>query len=187
MSTSREAAIVNAETAGIVEVRQSPLAMLGLIVVGFVLIALCAAMAFHRTLGMPASGFEEFVGYVGVVFFGLCTGVGLWRMLSVRGPVVTITPEGIRDTRVAAEVIPWSAITGISTWQYRRQKIMVLAMDPVAESRLSLTRMARWSREPNRALGADGLCIAVTGLNIKYDALLRTCLAYAQSRKRAAQ
>jgi hypothetical protein len=81
-------------------------------------------------------------------------------LLSVSGPVVTVTPEGIRDTRVAAEVIPWSAITGISTWQYRGQKIMVLAVDPATESGLTLTRIARWSRGANRALGADGLCIA---------------------------
>jgi hypothetical protein len=170
------------ETTGILEIKQSPLAMLGLIALGIVLTAMCAAIAFHRTLGIPASSFHEFVGYLGAPFFALCTGVGFWRLLTVRGPVVTITPEGIRDTRVAAEMIPWPAVRGISTWQYRRQKIMVLALDPAAEASLTLTRVARWSRGPNRALGADGLCIAVTGLNITYDALLQTCTAHIQDR-----
>jgi hypothetical protein len=49
------------------------------------------------------------------------------------------------------------------------------AIDPAVERKLTLTRMARWSRGPNRALGADGLCIATTGLKIDYPALLSIC------------
>jgi hypothetical protein len=83
--------------------------------------------------------------------------------------------------RVAAEAIPWKAIARICTWQYRGQKVLVLAVDPGVERGLSLTRAARWSRKANRALGADGLCIAVTGLNVGYDKLLQTCMTYAQN------
>ena len=174
---------MSVEATGFVEIKQSPLRMLGLIAIGIVLTALCVGIAFHLFPDLHASLYQEFMAYVGVVFFGLCTIIGLWRLLSVSGPVVTITPGGIRDTRVAAEVIPWSAITGISTWQYRGQKIMVLAVDPATESRLTLTRIARWSRGANRALGADGLCIATTGLSIKYDALFQACLAHVQNRR----
>jgi len=168
-----------AKTTDVVEIRQSPLKMLALIAIGIVLTAACAGIAFHRALGIAATSYQEFVGYVGLIFFGLCVALSLWRLFSVRGPVITISSDGIRDTRVAAEVVPWSAIRGISTWHYRRQKMMVLALDPAVESRLTLTRLARWSREPNRALGADGLCIAATGLDISYDTLLQTALAHA--------
>ena len=174
---------MSVEATGFVEIKQSPLRMLGLIAIGIVLTALCVGIAFHLFPDLHASLYQEFMAYVGVVFFGLCTIIGLWRLLSVSGPVVTITPGGIRDTRVAAEVIPWSAITGISTWQYRGQKIMVLAVDPATESGLTLTRIARWSRGANRALGADGLCIAATGLSIKYDGLLQACMAHVQNRR----
>jgi hypothetical protein len=174
---------MSVEATGIVEIKQSPLRMLGLIAIGIVLTALCVGIAFHLFPDLQASLYQEFMAYVGVVFFSLCTIIGLWRLLSVSGPVVTITPEGIRDTRVAAQVIPWSAITGISTWQYRGQKIMVLAVDPATESGLTLTRIARWSRGANRALGADGLCITAAGLSIKYDALLQTCMAYVRNRR----
>jgi hypothetical protein len=174
---------MSVEATGFVEIKQSPLRMLGLIAIGIVLTALCVGIAFHLFPDLHASLYQEFMAYVGVAFFGLCTIIGLWRLLSVSGPVVTITPEGIRDTRVAAEVIPWSAITGISTWQYRGQKIMVLAVDPATESGLTLTRIGRWSRGANRALGADGLCITAAGLSINCDTLLQTCMAHAQNRR----
>jgi hypothetical protein len=174
---------MSVEATAVVEIKQSPLRMLGLIAIGVVLTALCVGIAFHLFPDLHANLYQEFMAYAGVVFFGLCTIIGLWRLLSVSGPVVTITPDGIRDTRVAAEMIPWSAITGISTWQYRGQKIMVLAADPATEAGLTLTRIARWSRGANRALGADGLCIAVAGLSIKYDALLQTCMAHVQNRR----
>ena len=109
----------------------------------------------------------------------------IWTLLTARGPVVTITPEGIRDTRIAADVIPWSAVQGITTWEHRRQKILVFDVDPAVESRLALSRIARWSRDTNRALGADGLCVSAQGLAIDHDTLLNTSLAYAQAAQRS--
>ena len=126
------------------------------------------------------SPFHKAVGYFGTVFFGLCTGVFLWRLLTARGPVITISREGIRDTRIAAALIPWSAIRGISTWEYRGQKVMVLAMKPGIEDGLALTHTARRTRSANRALGADGLCVTASGLKIDYDTLLQTALDYAR-------
>jgi hypothetical protein len=166
---------------GVLEISQSPWRMIGLIAAGILMTVLSASIAFHILPDLRASLYQQFISYVGVAFFALCTVVLSWRLLTVRGAVVTVTPEGIRDTRVAAEAIPWKAITRISTWQYRGQKVLVLAVDPGIERGLSLTRAARWSRKANRALGADGLCIAATGLNIGYDKLLHTCMAYAQT------
>jgi hypothetical protein len=109
------------------------------------------------------------VGFIAVI---------LWRLFTSRGPVITISPEGIRDTRVAAAVIPWRAVAGISTWEFRRQKVMVLALRPGVEDQLHLTRLARWGRGPNRALGIDGLCITAQGLKTDYEALLKAALDY---------
>src|SRR5262249_47319830 len=117
-------------------------------------------------------------GYVGVAFFGLCTGIALFRLFTVRAAVVTMTAEGIRDTRIAPEFIPWTAVRGIFTWQFQLQKVMVLVVDPAVEARLTLTRMARWSRGPNRALGAGGLCITAQGLKINFATLLRTARSF---------
>ena len=164
--------------ADIVEIEMSPLRMLGMLVLGVVMTIGCAAIALRWIRDVTPGSFMEFVGYAGTLFFGLCTCVALWRILTARGPVVTITPEGIRDTRVAAEFIPWRGVLGISTWQHRGQKVMVLAVDPTIESELTLTKIAKWSRGPNRALGINGLCVTAQGLTIGYDALLRTCLQH---------
>src|ERR1043166_506969 len=119
--------------------------------------------------GVAPGSFHEFVGYAGAALFGLATAIGAWRLVADRGAVLTLTEDGIRDRRISADAIPWRAIAGISTWQYRRQRIMVLAVDPAAEAQLRLTRTARWSRGPNRALGIDGLCVATVGLAVEND------------------
>ena len=57
----------------------------------------------------------------------------------------------------------------------------MLAVEPDVEAAIGLTRIARFTRQPNRALGADGLCLGAQGLKIKHDALLALIMAYAQA------
>jgi hypothetical protein len=165
------------DTSRTIEIEGSPAKLLLLGALGVLMTALAAVIAFDivpdvdpvtRILG----------GWLGFVFFGLCTVMILWRALTTRGAVVTIAPHGIRDIRVAAEFIPWTAVQGISTWEYQRQRVLVVRIDPEVEKRLTLTRIARWSRAPNRALGADGLAITASGLKIDYPTLLQTSLDY---------
>ena len=165
------------------EIRQSPWRMLGLIGLGVVMTTGSAAIALRRLPGIAPGSFHEFVGYAGTALFSLATVVATWRLLAERGAVITVSEDGIHDRRLSPNVIPWRAISGISTWQYRRQRMMVLAIDPAAEATLALTRMARWSRGPNRSLGIDGLCVATVGLATDYDTLLEECQrALAQAR-----
>jgi hypothetical protein len=172
---------VSAVAGGVLEISRSPWRTVGLMAAGLLLTALSASVAFHLLPDRRAGLYEQFISYVLVALFAQWTFIIAWRSLTVGGAVVTVTPEGIRDTRVAAELIPWTAIERISTWQHRGPKVLVLAVDPEVERGLSLTRMACWSRKVNRALGADGLCIEVRGLSIGYDKLLQTCMAYAQN------
>jgi hypothetical protein len=88
-----------------VEIEASPIRMLGLAMLGVLMTALSAAFVL-RVFPVPPGSFAEFASYAGTVFFGACTAFILWRAITTRGPVVTITPEGIRDIRVAAEIIP---------------------------------------------------------------------------------
>jgi hypothetical protein len=167
---------VSPDSSRIIEIENSPVKLLLLCGGGVLMAGVCAAAAIPLYPNSHPGIVLQIVMYFGVVFFALCSVVAAWRLLlTSHGPVVTITPEGIRDTRVAAELIPWSAVRSVQTWEYSRQKIMVLAIDPAVERKLTLTKLARWSRGPNRALGADGLCIATTGLKIDYPALLSLC------------
>jgi hypothetical protein len=167
------------DTHAVVEIEASPIRLLGLAGLGLLMTALSALVVFPVFPDVPPD--TQMVGYLGVVFFGGCTVLLLYRAVTARGPVITLTREGIRDTRVAAELIPWSAIHNISTWQYRHARVMVLAVDPAIEAGLLLTRVARWTRAANRTLGADGLCVSAQGLKIGFDELLATSMAYAQA------
>lgn len=166
------------DTSRVIEVEGSSVKMLALVGAGVIMTAASAAIAFRLLPGLSAGGFHELLGYFGLVFFALGTAVALWRLITARGPVVTITPQGIRDTRIAPELVPWSAIRGISTWELAGNQVMVLAVDPAAEARLTLSTVARWTRSANRALGADGLCVSAQGLKIDYQTLLATSMDY---------
>ena len=158
-----------------IEIAASPLAMLTGVVMGLSLTAFSGAMAFRLSNDIKAGSLPEFMGYVGLVVFGFGTGYCLWRMVTTKGPVVTLTDTGIRDTRIAAEEIPWACVHTMSTWKVQHQNILVFAIDPAVEANLTLTRMARWSRESNKRLGADGLCVAARGIKIDHFALAQMC------------
>ena len=162
------------------DIDASPWKLLGFVLIGTGMTALGAVLGFGILPGGPPAGsFGQFIGYAAFLFFGLCTGILLWRAFTTRGPVVTITPDGIRDSRVAADFIPWTAVLHISTWTHSGQKIMVLAVDPDVERKLALTRIAKMTRGANRSLRIDGLCVTAQGLKMSYDDLLRTSMAYA--------
>jgi hypothetical protein len=135
----------------------------------------CAAAAIPLYPNFQPDIFAQVLMYFGAAFFMLCAVVWGWRLAQASGPVVTITPHGIRDIRLAADFIPWRAVRSIKTWEYSGQKCIVLSIDPAVERQLPLTAMARISRGPNRALGADGLCIVTHGLKIDYPELLSIC------------
>ncbi len=158
------------------EIEGSPRKYFAFGLLGILMTLGSAAVAF--SIGEPGS-FGQFVGYAGLILFGLCTVLLFWRALTSSGPVVTIAPEGIRDLRVAAEFIPWAAIRNVATWTFQGQKVMVLAVDPAIEDRLTLTRIAKWTRSANAKLNADGLCVTAQGLKMDFQTLLDTTIAYA--------
>ena len=139
---------------------------------------IAVALASQQFPNTPRDPAAISAAYTGVAFFTFCAGVAIWRLLAQRGAIVTISPAGLRDVRVAAETIPWSAIKSISTWQLQRQMVLVVAIDPDVEQRLTLTRLARWTRSGNRQLGADGLVVSAHGLKIGYATLFYTCRDY---------
>ncbi|MGE0765475.1 MAG: STM3941 family protein [Hyphomicrobiaceae bacterium] len=156
----------------------SPWKMLGLGVLGIGMTALSAVIAVAPPFLASVGLFGRTFGVIGALFFGLCTVLIFWRAITSTGAVVTLSPTGLRDVRVASEEIPWSAIRGISTWAFQGQKIMVLDVDPKIEAGLGLSAIARMTHDANRLLGADGLCVASQGLGTSYASLLAITTAY---------
>jgi len=154
-----------------INIDSSPTALLRLAAVGVVMTFLSAVGGFLLVPDMRPSSIVRAISIFGTAFFTLCTLTVLWRLLFDRGPVVTVSPQGICDRRVAADVIPWSAIRRISTQEHTGQRTLVLNVDPAFERTLRLSMIARYARGANRALGADGLCVTAQGLQIGYDDL----------------
>jgi len=162
----------------IIEFHASPARLLTLLVFSAMSTGIAAVLAFRLFPNMPNDPAAVSAGYSGMLFFSFCAAVAIWRLNAQRGPIVTISPGGLRDVRVAADPIPWRAIKGISTWQMQRQTVLVVAVDPATEARLTLTRLARWTRSANRKLGADGLVVSSQGLKVGYPTLYYTCRDY---------
>jgi len=180
-------------TSGTLEFRSSPGRLLALALAGVVMIGLSAVLAFRLLPGIPAGSFAEFAGMAGLLLFGALTLYALWLASRGNRIVVTLTPNGIRDLRVAAREIPWTAVTGVSTWKpatpggsaLAETRVVVLAVDPQVEAGLELTRIARWTRDANRSHGADGLAVTAAGLHATHEELLGAIEAYRQAAGRA--
>lgn len=163
---------------GTIEIDQSPLKMLGIAALSLVMVGASAFAAF----GLPEQdrgSLLAFIGIVGMLFFGLCGIAIAWRALAVRGPVLTLSPQGLHDVRVSRLPIPWSAIRTLHTWSFRGQKFLLVSVDPATEASIGLTRMARWTRSANQSVNADGLAVSAQGLKVSYDELLDRVRAYA--------
>jgi hypothetical protein len=164
------------QTAQTMEIKGSPAKLLGLLALGILMTAACALIVFGY-IPVAAGSLRQFLVWAGLVFFALMTVLILYRLTKASDVLVTITPDGILDTRVAARIIPWSAVQKVSTWEMQRQKIIVLQVPPEVEGSIQMTRMARFSRGPNKSLGADGLCITAAGLKVSYEKLMEEILA----------
>jgi hypothetical protein len=108
---------VTLDASRVIEIGNSPRKLLILCGLGVLMTALAVAVAIPLFPRAHPSTYQQVVAYLGIVLFGLCTVVAAWRLAMTSGPVVTIAPEGIRDIRVAAEFIPWSAVRSIQTWE----------------------------------------------------------------------
>ena len=88
------------------------------------------------------------------------------------GPVITLSPQGIRDTRIAAETIPWPAITNVSTLNYRYSRSVAVSVAAATEARLTFPLPFRYTRVINRAFGYDEIPIGANGVKTDFETLM---------------
>jgi len=161
-----------------VEIGYSTLRMLRLVGLGVIMTLASVSIALNWYASKRIDIFYEVVGYAGTAFFGLATLVIIWRLLTARGPVVFISRQGIRDTRVVNDLIPWGLVEDIAAREYRRQKFVVLKISPVLEQQLFATKGKQTMMAASKALGFDGVSITPSGLTMDFDTLFDTCTAY---------
>jgi hypothetical protein len=158
----------------VVEIHRSPWRAVGLFLACCGFTAISAWMVYaHPGTGRRAvtpGSFAEFAAYVGVVFFGLCA-VLMVPKLFQRGPVVSVGPWGIFDRRLSTDWIPWEAIRSVTPVQIQRQRMLVLEVDPKADSGLPWTKRARRMARMNRAFGPYGYWMGAADLRGGFPAL----------------
>jgi hypothetical protein len=161
-----------------IEIGYSALRMLRLVGLGAIMTLLSASIAFNWFAYKNIDSFHVLIAYLGVAFFGLATLKFIWTLITAKSPVVFISRYGIRDLRISNELILWGSVEDITSWEYRRQKFMVLKISPALEQQLFATRAKQAMLLANRALGVNGIAIGAGGLTMDFDTLFKTCTAY---------
>ncbi len=150
------------------------------VVAGLCLTALFVSIGFHVFAPMD-DVLDLMIGGIGSAAAVLWTAFGIWRLATLRRPIVTIAPDGIRDRRIAGEMVPWSAVARVSSREDYRSKVMVLAIDQRTERTLTRTWRSRLSRDAERRMGTGGLCVTASGLRTSHETLMATTLAYLEA------
>ena len=107
----------------------------------------------------------------GALFFGFGA-VKLLKELSERDAVVEVTTLGIRDRRRFSDLVPWTAISGVSVQEVRSHLYVkrFLSLEVRPDAVLPPTSH-RGLDTLNRALGYPGVHISMVGLNGSVDDL----------------
>ncbi|MET4171934.1 hypothetical protein ABIB99_003025 [Bradyrhizobium sp. LA6.1] len=142
-----------------------------LVAAGFALTLFSATLAFDWWDGL--GDYDTTVGYAGVVLFGLVTGRLIWLLPAERGPVVIVTPYGIRDLRIGNEFLLWDSIAEISAEEGRGHKAIVLTLTPALQRQLCTISTLATRAENERQ--NERIVIRSEGLATDFDTLLRAC------------
>ncbi|MEY9133496.1 hypothetical protein ACVMII_002403 [Bradyrhizobium diazoefficiens] len=142
-----------------------------LVAAGFAMTLLGAGLAVDWWDGL--GDYDTTVGYAGFAVFGLVTSRLIWMLPAERGPVVIVTPYGIRDLRIGNEFLLWESIAEVSTEERRGRKTIVLTPTPGLQRQLSCIRAN--IRSTSRGVQDDRIIIRPDGLATDFDTLLRAC------------
>jgi hypothetical protein len=109
------------------------------------------------------------IGWVAVVFFGLCT-VGWGRRLFDKQEQVRIGPAGIRARPWSDQTIPWPEIVEVTTWTFKRQTSIILHL---RDRTLFPGRgFAALLAGANRGMTGGDVAISLTGTDRKTEEAL---------------
>jgi hypothetical protein len=142
---------------------------------GFAMTLLSASLAFQWWDGL--GDYDTTVGYAGVAVFGLITSRLIWMLPAERGPVVIVTPYGIRDLRIGNEFLLWDSIAEVSTEERRGHRMIVLTPTPALRRQLGCIRAKNRAKDRamSRGVQDDRVIICPDGLATDFDTLLSAC------------
>jgi hypothetical protein len=139
-----------------------------LVAAGFLMTLASASLAFGWFDGIV--NYDTEAGYAGVVLFGALTCLLIWMLPIGRGPVVVVTPFGIRDLRIGNEFLVWESIAEVSAGEKRGRRVILLRPTAALQRQLHCMRTAHVARTECIVIDPDGLAI-------DFDTLMRACRA----------
>lgn len=143
-----------------------------LIVIGFGFVALGlwflsldpAEIEAQRRFDNPA--FIRGLGLATVTFFGLCVGAATWRLFSSK-PGLALNSDGVTIYAATENTfIPWRGISGLSTYEVHRQRMLVLGLRNPDEYLERGGALRRWVARANFNLCGSPVVIASNTLKL---------------------
>lgn len=141
----------------------------------------CFAMAWPFFPDVEPGSRQQFYGWLGVVFFTVGACAVFQHSFGRNRPKLVLSPQGFHFNTVSAEMIPWTAVTGIQNWRQRRGQIIVVKVTEETWKTAGMTRETLGARAANKLQGVDGVAVSPAGLKISFHELIRTFQAYAQA------
>ena len=154
-----------------IKIYHSPWRMLLLVLASFAF----AVAGFFMTIHSP-KGFHIVVGWIGVVFFGLCGLYMLYGILKERltgKPFLTITDEAIICEGMKQTVIRFADVKSFNVVKMRNQEFVAIHYKPVVERQKmdKANVLDRSVRKLNRRLVNAQENISTTGTGMKAEVL----------------
>jgi hypothetical protein len=110
-----------------------------------------------------ATDFVEAVGWIGVVFFGLCT-LPILSQLFRSGPTIVIDDTGVLDRRWGVGRIAWEDIASVSITQGKRQRSISLWLRNESEYLGRLSTIRASLRHVSAKMGYSPFLMTFRGL-----------------------
>lgn len=140
------------------------------------ILAVCGILfgaAIFRTYSASSGSRDQIYGIAGIVILGIVLIALIWRVISIGGPVLILSPTGIRDVRIIQDEVPWHAIRNVRVWEDDGDKYLVLDVDPHILPHIRMTRIAHTMSWPFIPVSEDGVLIAPAGLPIDFETLFQ--------------
>ena len=119
------------------------------------------------------------VGVLTIATFGTFALVGIWRLLTQKGPEVTVAPEFLTDIKISKKPIPWSLVTAISSYEFQgRIDGATLRIDPRLKPHLLLGPISRVLGRLSQTRGEDYVTLTPGSTGLSGKELFDLATAY---------
>lgn len=153
---------------------------LGLLLLGAIAFVV-AGLWMAGLFGAPPDPSLTWIGWASIMFFGFCAVIAARRMFD-DAVQVRISGQGIFARSWSDQTIPWSEITDVSVWTYRRQKSIILHLrDP---ARFPGHGLAGRLQAANRAMTGGDIAISLAGTDGHFDAAVQAIGQFMQAQGR---